>query len=77
MMRRLSAAELAHTEARPIFEPPPRAERAQASAVVHELLPFLEGELALSASQVDDLTLALERALLRVLARTHDDGAGL
>ena len=76
MLRRLTPAELAHTDARPIFDQRPRAGRAQASAVVHELLPFLETELALSAEQVDELTLSLERALLRVLERTRDEGAG-
>ena len=81
MIRRLAAEELAHTEARPIADHLPRDERARARAVVDELLPFLEGELGLSATQVDDLTLTLERALERALEgglpRVHaQDGGG-
>lgn len=69
MIRRLTAEELAHTDARPLVDSTPRADHARAAAVVDELLPFLQGDLNLSAAQVDDLILSLERSLARVFMR--------
>lgn len=64
MIRRLGAEELARTPARALHELGQAPEHARAAAVVAGLRDFMQDELALSARQVDDLSLALERALV-------------
>jgi hypothetical protein len=64
MIRRLRDEELSRTPARALHEHLESAERARARMVVEGLRNFMQQQLALDAAQIDDLALALERALL-------------
>jgi hypothetical protein len=64
MIRRLCPEELARTPVCALHEHGRAPERARAAAIIAGLRDFMQGELALSGAQVDDLALALERALM-------------